>query len=272
MLLNDSSEVIRFDNEPISKAERLMFNVPRTMKYSTNNIVKIDGKYYYAKRCTATSLIKELIGSYYAQLIGAHSVDYLIGKSNTEVSYLYVLSEVFWKDGYYYSTPLQTASMRPDDSRVYSKGWDRFFVCETSVLDFINSPELTDSVMKMTAVDIKTGQVDRFDYNVVLRRSDIIEMEKLYDFGNSYMEDVGYAIQNCYYNPFLIVKRNTISLWGLAHRYPQICESAAILSSVPLYDALKDIEKRFNISIEDRDISGCIELDKQYSKYLRKLK
>ena len=35
---------------------------------------------------------------------------------------------------------------------------------------------------------------------------------------------------------------------------------------------LKDIEKRFNISIEDRDISGYIELDKQYSKYLRKLK
>ena len=74
MLLNDSSEIICFDNNPISKTEILMFNVPRTMKYSTNNIVKIDGKYYYAKSCTTTSLIKELVGSYYAQLIGADSV------------------------------------------------------------------------------------------------------------------------------------------------------------------------------------------------------
>lgn len=272
MLLNDSSEVIQFDNVTIPKTEQLRFNVPRSMRYSTNNIVKIDGKYYYAKRCSASSLIKELIGSYYAQMVGADCVDYLIGKSNTSLSYLYVLSEVFWKDGYYYSTPLQTTGMRPDDSVIYKKGLSSLYVCETSVLDFLNSPLLADSAMKLTAVDIKTGQVDRFDYNVVLRRDDSLEMEKIYDFGNSYIEDTGYALHNCYYNPFLIVKRNTISLWGLTHKYPQFRESAATLCEIPLYDALKDIEKRFNISIEDKDIPGCIELDKQYSKYLRKIK
>lgn len=272
MLLNDSSEIIRFDSKPISRAEQVLFNVPHSMKYSTDNIINIDGKYYYAKRCTTTSLIKELIGSYYAHLIGADSVDYLIGKSNDENRGFYALSEVFWKDGYYYSTPFQTTGMKPDDSIIYRKGLNTLYICETSVLDFFNSPELASGVMKMTALDIKTGQIDRFDYNVVLRSDGFIEMEKLYDFGNSYIEDAGYAIYNCYYNPFLIVKRNTVSLWGLAHRYPQICESAAILSGVPLYDALKDIEKRFNISIEDRDIPGFIELDKQYTKYLRKLK
>ena len=83
MLLNDSSEVIQFDNVTIPKTEQLRFNVPRSMRYSTNNIVKIDGKYYYAKRCSASSLIKELIGSYYAQMVGADWVDYLIGKSET---------------------------------------------------------------------------------------------------------------------------------------------------------------------------------------------
>lgn len=272
MLLNDSSEVIQFDNVRIPKTEQLRFNVPHSMRYSTNNIVKIDGKYYYAKRCSTTTLIKELVGSYYAKIVGADCVDYLIGKSNTSLSCLYVLSEVFWKDGYYYSTPLQATGMRPDDSVIYKKGLSSLYVCETSVLDFLNSSQLADSVMKLTAVDIKTGQVDRFDYNVILRRDDAFEMENIYDFGNSYIEDTGYAIHNCYYNPFLIVKRNTLSLWGLAHKYPQFRESAATLSEIPLYDALKDIEKRFNIGIEDKDITGYIDLDKQYSKYLRKVR
>ena len=162
--------------------------------------------------------------------------------------------------------------MRPDDSVIYKKGLSSLYVCETSVLEFLNSSQLADSVMNLTAVDIKTGQVDRFDYNVILRRDDAFEMENIYDFGNSYIEDTGYAIHNCYYNPFLIVKRNTLSLWGLAHKYPQFRESAATLSEIPLYDALKDIEKRFNIGIEDKDITGCIDLDKQYSKCLRKVR
>ena len=87
--------------------------------------------------------------------------------------------------------------MRPDDSVIYKKGLSSLYVCETSVLDFLNSSQLADSVMKLTAVDIKTGQVDRFDYNVILRRDDAFEMENIYDFGNSYIEDTGYAIHNC---------------------------------------------------------------------------
>lgn len=273
MKVNNSSEIVYFDNEPISRAEQLMFNVPRTMRYSTNNIVKINGKCYYVKRCTTRSLINELIGSYYSALIGASAVDYVIGKSNTELSYLYALSEVFWQDEYAYTTVDDAIGMKPDDTRVYSRGFDRYYVNDTSVLDFVKSPVLVDSALKMTAVDIKTGQTDRFNYNVVLRSlNDELEMEKLYDFGATYQDDVGYSLYDCYYNPFLLVKKNTISLWGLAHRYPQISESAAILSEAPLYDVLKGIEKRFNIKIEDRDIPGYIELDKKYSKSLRKLR
>ena len=272
MKITDSSEIIIFDNTPISSAEQILFNVPHTMKYATRNIVKINDKYYYAKACSYTTLINELIGSYYSTLIGLDSVDYLIGKSTTSVSPLYALSEIFWKDEYTYTTVEQCYGMRPDDSKVYSRGLDRFYINETSILDIVSSPSLVDSALKMTAVDLKMDQTDRFNYNVVLRRdNDLLEMEKLYDYGSSYNEG-SYNSYNCYINPFLLVKRNFISLCGLAHRYPQICESAAILSNAPLYDVLKDIEKRFNIHIEETDIPNHLDIDKKNSKILRMVK
>lgn len=273
MLVNDSSEIIYFDNTPISIAEQVSLGFPQKMRYYAKNVIKIDGKYYYAKQCTTSTLINELLGTYYSQLIGLDVVDYRIGKTNTDLSYLYALSEIFYKDDYSYTTVEDVfAGLRPDDTKAFSRGFGSFCVCDTSILNLINSPQLVDGVLKMTAVDLKMGQVDRYNYNVVLRDNGIEkELEKVFDFGWSYA--VGKNDRKyCYYNPFLVVKRNTISLWGLAHRYPQFRESAAILSDAPLFDALKDIEKRFNIKIEDRDIPGYIDMDKSYSKYLRRVR
>lgn len=272
MKLTDSSYIIPFDNIPISRREQLMFNAPHTMKYATNNIVCIDGKYYYAKACTSNALINELIGSYFSALIGLDAVDYKIGMDKKNTGFLYALSEIFYQEDYSYHTVDHHYGMRPDDSKMYGKGIERHYICDTSILEYIDSPILSDSVIKMTAVDMKMGQIDRYDHNVLLRRKDaIVELEKVYDFGASYIEGE-YSLYNCYYNPFLLIKRNTISLWGLAYKYPQIKESAAILSSTPLYDVLKKIESRFNVKIEDKDILGYIEKDDMLSKILRKIK
>mgnify|MGYP003294075522 CR=1 FL=1 len=47
----------------------------------------------------------------------------------------------------------------------------------------------------------------------------------------------------------------------------------AILFRVALADdVLKDIESRFNIRIEDDDITGYLEMDEAYSKLLRKVR
>ena len=51
MVLNDSSEVIYFDDTPISVAEQISLGFPRNMRCYAKNVVKINGKYYYAKRC-----------------------------------------------------------------------------------------------------------------------------------------------------------------------------------------------------------------------------
>lgn len=273
MILNDSSEVIHFENRPISKAEQLGLGFPKKMRYYINNVVNIDGKYYYAKKCYTSTLINELLGTYFSGLVDLDAVDYIIGKTSSDPNCLYALSEIFYKDDYSYTTVEDIfADLRPDDSKIFSRGLGSLYVCDTSVLSLISSSQLINGALKLTAVDLKMGQVDRYNYNVVIRDNGIEkELEKAFDFGWSYA--VGKDDKKtCYYNPFLTVRRNTISLWGLAHRYPQIRESAAILSSTPVYDAIKDIEKRFNIKIEDEDISGYMELDKKYSKLLRKIR
>ena len=97
--------------------------------------------------------------------------------------------------------------------KLYSRSLSKYYVVETDVLDFFNSPQLTDSVLKMSAVDLKTGQIVRKNYNVIIRRGmDVIELEKVYDFGLSYQGIDSFRKDNYYYNPFLIVRRNTISL------------------------------------------------------------
>ena len=98
MKVTGSSEVIYFDPTPISITEQVYLGFPKKMRDYANNVVKIDGKYYYAKKCYTTTLINELLGSYYSGLVGLDVVDYRIGKSNSDMSYYYALSEIFYKD------------------------------------------------------------------------------------------------------------------------------------------------------------------------------
>lgn len=273
MILNNSSEVIHFEKTPISQSELLGLGFPKNMRNYINNVVTIDGKYYYVKKCSTSTLINELLGTYFSSLIGLDSVDYRIGCNTNESTYLYAVSEIFYRDDYSYTTVEDAmAYLRPDDSKAYSRSLGSLYICDTSVLSMISSEQIINGALKMTAVDLKMGQVDRYNYNVILRDNGMEkEIEKIFDFGWSYAVGIN-DNKYCYYNPFLTVRRNTISIWGLACKYPQIRKSAAILCEIPVYDALKEIEKRFNVKIEDRDIPRYIELDQDYSKLLRKIR
>ena len=275
MIVNDSSSVIEFEKKVISEYELKRVGISQYFDDTSKHIVKVNGKYYYSKICRNRELISELIGTYLCNLVGLDVVDYQIGRDvNGTTDYFYALSEVFYKKGYFYSTVYDYYDARPDDDRVYSSKLDRFFICDTSVLDKTDDKDLIGSVMKMSAVDIKMGQIDRHNYNVMLRcaMNGKVEMEKLYDFGCGYDDDPPYPEYYCYDNPFLIVRKNTISIMSLVNKYPQIKESAAILRETPLYDVLKEIEKRFNIKIEDADVPGYLKMDKDFNKILRKIR
>ena len=272
MRANDSSEIIYFDNISIPISDQVSLGFPKKMRYYAHNVVVIDGKYYYAKKCTTNTLINELLGTYFSNLIGLDVVDYRIGKTNNDLSYLYALSEIFYKDDYTYTTVEDMfASLRPDDTRAYSKGLGSLYVCDTSILSLINSPQLIDSALKMTAVDLKMGQVDRYNYNVVLRDNGIEkELEKVFDFGWSYDIYRDDNIKVFYNNPFILVKKDYVSLSMLASRYPEFGRCAAILSSAPVGDVIRDIEKENNIKVTNEDFKYYVEKDKEYTKVLRK--
>ena len=86
MILNDSSEIIRFDNTPISKAEQLGLGFPKKMRYYINNVVRINGKYYYAKKCSTSTLINELLGILHARHNGGVNVLWCDGHVTKEVT------------------------------------------------------------------------------------------------------------------------------------------------------------------------------------------
>lgn len=276
MKVNDSSNILTFEQKSISPNELKKIGVTHDIHDIAKNVVKINGKYYYSKICTNRELINELIGTYLCKLVGLDVVDYQIGISTncTYSKHYYALSEIFYRNNYFYSTVRDYFDMIPDDTRVYSDGIDSFFNCETSVLDMVNDKELEEAVLKMTSVDMKMGQIDRHNYNVMLRlaMNGKVELEKLYDFGCAYDDDPPYPEFYCYDNPFLIVRKNFFSLNRLASRYPYIIRCAKLLSDIPLYDVLKEIEKRFSLSIEDKDITGYLDMDKEFSKVLRKLR
>lgn len=276
MKTNDSSNIMFFEQKSIPSKELKRIGVTRDIHDMEKHVVKIDGKYYYSKECANKELINELIGTYLCELVGLDVVDYRIGRlTNCDYSdCYYALSEIFYRNNYFYVTARDYFDMIPDDTRVYSENIDRLFNCETSVLDQVDNYDLVKSVLKMSAVDMKMGQIDRHNYNVMLRlaMNGKVEMEKLFDFGCSYDDDPPYPEFHCYDNPFLIVRKNFISLNRLANRYPQIIKYASLLSDIPLYDVLKEIEKRFHILIEDRDIPGYMNMDKDYNKVLRRIR
>lgn len=276
MKVNDSSSILTFEQRSIPQKELKRIGVTHDIHDMERHVVKINGKYYYSKVCTNKELINELIGTYLCKLVGLDVVDYQIGRlANCDSSNnYYALSEIFYRNNYFYSTVRDYFDMIPDDTKVYSEGIDSLFNCETSVLDMVSDKKLEEAVLKMSSVDIKMGQIDRHNYNVMLRlaMNGKVELEKLYDFGCAYDDDPPYPEFYCYDNPFLIVRKNFISLNRLAARYPYIIKSAKLLSEVPLYDVLKEIEKRFSIYIEDKDIPGYLVMDKEFSKVLRKIR
>ena len=94
MLINENTKLINID---LSNNEDIV--LPEVFGGLKNNITTIDEKNYYCKRVSHDALLNELIGSYLSKQIGLDSVDYKIGKYNDNY---YVLSEMFFEDGYNY--------------------------------------------------------------------------------------------------------------------------------------------------------------------------
>lgn len=267
MILNDSSEIIQFSFQNI--VNELEGYIGEDFEPEIRDYVKINDEYYYAKMVTSREMLNELIGTYYSNLIGLDAVQYKIGIFDGK---LYALSKMFFKKdiGYVYCAEYFSPSLFfSTTNREIIKRKEFFF--ESGNLKRLNSDEAVKSILQMSAVDIKMSQADRHSFNIIIRIvNGVPYIEKVFDFGWAYdiYPDENNAVY--YKNPFVIVKKDYISISMLADKHPEFGRCAAILSNAPVGDVLRDIESSFNIKVSDEDFKYYVDKDKEYTKILRK--
>ena len=101
--------------------------------------------------------------------------------------------------------------------------------------------------------------------------SGTLDLAPIFDFGNSYFEKTKYPDKYFYDNPFIIVRKNKLSLNALSRQNPEIIDFARTLIDIPIEDVLTEIEKEKQITIPDETKLFYKKKDEQYTKVLQKL-
>jgi len=269
MILNDNSKIITFDAIRTNDND---FYFPNNFNPERRKVTKINNIPYYFKKTNVKHLINELIGTYYSKILDIKSANYEIGLSDNE---LYALSQVFFKPEYDYSyshdyyntTSYDLLSKRELET-------SKYYLKQIKMLQKIKNIEMLQKILKLIAIDLKTGQVDRNDHNVILRIDKVtqsVDLEALYDFSDSYEEEMTSSELKYYDNPFVILRKNYLSLYHFSKNYPEFINYIKKLVDTPICDILSKIEKDFDIIITDQEKEYYEERDDSYTKLLRKL-
>lgn len=266
-----NSNILEFQPKILNKETLEMLHVPSTLpKYITNQFVEIDGKFYYYKNVDQDELISELIGSYLCKVIGLDAVDYQIG---TYKNLIYALSEIFYEDDYIYSNCKEyygfcQNTIKKIPAHIYP------YYKRTSMLKLIDNPIMLSNILKLTALDVRSGQLDRNNSNIILKTSiktGITDLEKIYDFSYSFLDKsiyTNYFEAHRFYsdNPFLILRRNEFSINAFCKQYPEIITYFKALNDISIEEILLQIERDKRIVLTKESI----ERFKRSDDYLRR--
>lgn len=268
--LNDKSKVIPIKEYGLSETEVDKIYLPEkclSMKKEEflENVVIIENRAYYLKYA---NIINELIGSFLAKKINLPSVDYQIGVYENE---LYALSELFYNKDFEYFYPEDYLGFK----MIFKKKFRPNFV--TDIYYFKNKlsqfdDNLLNELLKLIALDLKMGQVDRHGHNLMFQKNlkdGLIDLAPVYDYSNSY---AFFEKPFKYYrNVYLLIRNNKQSIKSLVKKYPQIIEYFAILKELSMEEILAAIEKEKNIEIKPSEKEYRIAKDKEYTKILKML-
>lgn len=92
-----------------------------------------------------------------------------------------------------------------------------FYLNADNMLKRIDSC-LLEEVLKLIAIDLRMGQTDRHNKNLTLQiRKDNgnLHLAELYDFSTAYQQKEYFYNKLFYENPFIILRKNNISLSSL---------------------------------------------------------
>lgn len=270
MIINKNSNVIEFDLKSVTRDEINSLYIPPYQKNNViHGIVKIDGEYYYAKYIDDVKMINELIGSFLSSYIGLDTVDYKIGmyKGN-----MYALSKLFYLSDYeYYNVPTLYRIRPKNLIGKKEQLLHKLYLCKTDVIDRLRGKELVDDVLKLIAVDLKMGQRDRHVNNVLLKKKDdIVSLAPIYDYGYSYMDDSKIGSDIYYDSPFIILRKNILSIRALSIKYPNIKKHIDKICDIDIEDVLLELESLNNISFFKEEVENIKNMDNENMKILKK--
>lgn len=276
MQIHKDSNIIEFSTKRLTKDELSKLYIPQNVPgYITNHFTEIDGKYYYYKNVGYDELISELIGSYLCKAIGLDAVDYQIGCYK---SLIYALSEVFYEKDYTYSTCKDFFGKSQNGlSNIPSIILP--FYKKTAMIKLIDNPRMLTNLLKLTALDIRSGQVDRHINNVILKTSQIdgtTDFGKIYDFSYSFLDKEIYQDffepQRFYAdNPLLILRRNSLTISSFCRQYPEIVTYFKTLYDISIEDVLLQIETDKNITLSKERIARFKSSDEYLKRVLQKI-
>ena len=249
-MLNNYNKVIEMNREGFNCEGAY---IPRNIEtdYIKFKIYNRDGDYYYAKKMESITdedmVIYELIGSYLAKQIGLDAVDYKVGMLGDEI---YVLSALFYDRSFVYSY-VDNCYFNEDLNKLRKD----YFI-DNLPNDY---PYVRDNILKLSLLDIKMGQYDRYvPTNLMIKKAvitDYVDLAPVYDFGFSYPKPIPENIEafEIYYNAFLKIRKNEESIKLLLKKYPQARNTIKTLAYLDMRDILAAISKDNDIFI-DRDL------------------
>lgn len=273
MVISADSKVLKFrcfENNDDSFDDSF---IPDAYSYIISNLTRVDGEVYYYKDVSQYRMLNELIGSYLAKKIQLDSVDYQIGiLENEQNNNLYALSKVLFERDYdYLETFDYLGTTNFKELGYFESLISPFYFCMTRLLNLVDNDKLKEDILKLTVLDLRMGQTDRHTGNLMLKKDStgMVRLAPVFDYGMSYLVSPDYCYP--YDNPFLIVKKNKLSLRALASKYPEIVDLVEFICKIDVNDVLEEIIHDKQIFVSDRMRYYYQEFDKGYTKKLKQV-
>ena len=273
MLINDSSKVIRIDDlqENIDYSSNTYLPVIYKDKYNQTKIIrsviKVEDEFYHCKDIYSHDnwLINELIGSYLAKQLDLPSVDYQIGIYK---GFKYALSKIFYEEDFLYYFPKYKSN---EDLVKYGRNYDKNNLYKDK-LRYLDK-KVKIKMLKLIALDLKMGQYDRHEYNIMFKKKKStgeVDLTDIYDYGLSY--SAGDLHNYYYFNPFMKLSRNSYGINKLMRKHPEIVEYIDKMKSISMEKILDEITKEKEIEFSPKEKSIYTDLDNKNNKVLEKCK
>lgn len=254
MIITEKSKVVPFEHHDIEEQDLGSLYIPASFSFIIPHLTRLGDTVYYYKSATTKSMINELIGSYLAKRIGLDSVDYEIGRRESDKA-LFALSKIFFEEGYQYQYARQFL-----EEQGYKNGFNMLgnpvklmLPCyyHLRTLKLYKGTSFYNSCLKLIAVDLKMAQHDRHRKNLQIKIDSrgTIDLAPIYDYGRAYSVNFDLA----YGNPFAFIRYTESTLDLLFRRYPDLRDYVFFLNKIDMEEILRTIEREKHIQFTSQE-------------------